>query len=356
MPTLSHSIVPLPKSWDEFEDISLSALKIRWSSPSLQRNGRSGQAQYGVDIYGPDELQRNVGVQCKLVTKLAESEIDYETKRAGAFKAKLAAFYFATSLPRDSELQTLVRLKSQERVNRGKFPIGILFWDDIIMDLTRNEQEFKRHYPQIHLETKEHSGNLGPRRLAILDLGFYGQNIKYYLSLFFGEYGQMANEDPLQLRKLCGIIQRSSLILMKQPDASLLSQRVFSLLEYVLPWVMNDNPRPSGWKPANDLASEIQNLCHEIQYSLRGRELTLYALGIELGRWNAFTGMSDNRYANDLQKKVLRLTRRIFLRLPSGSEIRNLFSLYNSRDPLYTSDTPFTLYHLIRDQIVLSGG
>lgn len=32
MPTISSSKVPSPKSWDEFEEITLSAAKLRWNS------------------------------------------------------------------------------------------------------------------------------------------------------------------------------------------------------------------------------------------------------------------------------------------------------------------------------------
>jgi hypothetical protein len=61
MPTLAHMHVPRPKGWDEFQDITLTSLKLRWRSPNLTQNGRSGQPQAGVDIYGPDDLGRFVG-------------------------------------------------------------------------------------------------------------------------------------------------------------------------------------------------------------------------------------------------------------------------------------------------------
>ena len=65
MPTLSNINLPTPKSWDEFEEITLDALRIKWDSPNLQRHGRQGQAQAGVDIFGDDYLSQKAGVQCK---------------------------------------------------------------------------------------------------------------------------------------------------------------------------------------------------------------------------------------------------------------------------------------------------
>ncbi len=40
---------PPPKPRDEFEDIVLAAAKLRFDSPDFFRNGRQGQARYGVD-------------------------------------------------------------------------------------------------------------------------------------------------------------------------------------------------------------------------------------------------------------------------------------------------------------------
>ena len=45
MPTLGSAEIPAPKSWDEFEDITLSAAKLRWKSSDFFRHGRQGQKQ-----------------------------------------------------------------------------------------------------------------------------------------------------------------------------------------------------------------------------------------------------------------------------------------------------------------------
>jgi hypothetical protein len=43
MPTIASSKVPPPKSWDEFEDIVLSAAKLRWKSTDFY-------GKYKVDV------------------------------------------------------------------------------------------------------------------------------------------------------------------------------------------------------------------------------------------------------------------------------------------------------------------
>ena len=52
MPSPTTTKLPIPKSWDEFEDIVADVLKLRWKNPHVTRNGRSGQRQHGVDICG----------------------------------------------------------------------------------------------------------------------------------------------------------------------------------------------------------------------------------------------------------------------------------------------------------------
>ena len=64
---LTTSVLFVPTSWDEFEDIARDVYSRIWRDPHAQRHGRTGQPQHGVDIYGrPHGLAgRYVGVQCK---------------------------------------------------------------------------------------------------------------------------------------------------------------------------------------------------------------------------------------------------------------------------------------------------
>jgi hypothetical protein len=61
VPTIASSNVPIPKSWDEFEDITLAAAKLRWNSSDWAARPE----QDGVDIWGHDDDNRHIGVQCK---------------------------------------------------------------------------------------------------------------------------------------------------------------------------------------------------------------------------------------------------------------------------------------------------
>ena len=45
MPSPATTDLPIPKSWDEFEDICADLLKHRWGDPYVTRHGRPGQKQ-----------------------------------------------------------------------------------------------------------------------------------------------------------------------------------------------------------------------------------------------------------------------------------------------------------------------
>jgi hypothetical protein len=72
-----------------------------------------------------------------------------EITKAEAFVPPLDALYFATTAKRDANIQKLVREISDSRRKESKFSVDILFWDDIVQDLTRDESEFFKHYPQL---------------------------------------------------------------------------------------------------------------------------------------------------------------------------------------------------------------
>lgn len=149
MPTIAGSNIPPPKSWDEFEDIVLSAAKLRWKSTDFFRNGRQGQRQDGVDVFGNSNEGMMIGIQCKnTIHRLSEDVVCSEIKKAESFEPTLGALYIATTSSRDAALQESIRKISKERRIAGKFFVEILFWEDIECALALDEREFFKHYPQ----------------------------------------------------------------------------------------------------------------------------------------------------------------------------------------------------------------
>ena len=161
MPTLLKMRVPPPTDWSEFEDITRSSVKVKWRSSDMQRNGRNGQKQHGVDVFGHDDLSRFVGIQCrnKDDTSVKMKEILEAVSAAERYPVPLLAFYYATTLSRDAKLQAEVLTVSEKRVKDGKFPVGILFWEDLYEELVGDTAEFAKHYPQLVPSQQAVSGN-----------------------------------------------------------------------------------------------------------------------------------------------------------------------------------------------------
>lgn len=149
MPTLANARYPKPTSWDEFEDICLSSFKTRWQSFNLQRHGRQGQAQLGVDIYGEDNLSRPVGIQCKnTIHGISDALVAMEITEAEKFRPALQSLFIATTADTDKTLQAHVRSLSATRAAAGKFTVDIVFWNAIEHDLSGDPREVGKHYPQ----------------------------------------------------------------------------------------------------------------------------------------------------------------------------------------------------------------
>lgn len=203
--------------------MTLAALAQRWQSPNLQRNGRKGQKQAGVDIYGVDEIGRPVAIQCKNFAKAPKlALIHKEIANAEAFKGRLVTLFIATSADHDSMLQQEVRLLSEARVASGKFAVAMIFWDEIVDGLQLNPQVIRNFYPQIHLPAPNHVNK--ERLLAALELGYYGPFLWDYIKLIYGEAGWMAQEDTDQVEVILRIVERRVIQLLDEADSAVIAK------------------------------------------------------------------------------------------------------------------------------------
>ncbi|MHC2003293.1 hypothetical protein ACYQR9_23055 [Methylobacterium sp. CM6241] len=164
MEFIDKQIAP-PKSWEKFEELICSLFAKIWSDPLAQKNGRVGQKQHGVDVYGrPTYANRLVhGVQCKgkdrnYGAKATPAEFDAELAKADTFKPSLAHWCFATTASTDAKLQRHVREISERRERDGRFPVEVIGWETIQLLLSGHSDVIEQFYP-------EHAGHL----LEIID-------------------------------------------------------------------------------------------------------------------------------------------------------------------------------------------
>lgn len=172
--------LPKPENWQDFESLCKKLWGELWEIPDrIKKNGRLGQPQNGVDIYGiPKNKTQYWGVQCKgkdeyIHAKLTEREVDQEIEKAKKFNPGLEAFIIATTSNKDAKIEEYVRLKDIEnRKNKG-FGIILFCWEDIV-DLIEdnrstfqfyvNDKQFIEKYGfDIAFDNDEHETTLKPK-------------------------------------------------------------------------------------------------------------------------------------------------------------------------------------------------
>jgi hypothetical protein len=165
--------IPAPKNWDKFEDLTRALFAAVWENPLIQRHGRAGQAQYGVDIFGsPKELpSRTFGVQCKGKDQLygaaaTADEFDAELAKAERFSPQLGLWVFATTAPNDGALQRHVAAVSERRVKAGQFAVRVLGWESIVSLISSHPKVVEEFYPERSSAIQQLLGALAEKTAA----------------------------------------------------------------------------------------------------------------------------------------------------------------------------------------------
>jgi hypothetical protein len=151
MPTVSRSLYPPPKDWDEFEEMCTDVFSAEWADRNATRYGRQGQRQNGVDIYGKPSPGGYAGVQCKgrrswPPRPLKTTEMDKEVKKALKFRPALAEFTFVTTAADDARIQDHARLITERHAANGLFSVHIVGWDEFVRRLTKHQNLIDKHY------------------------------------------------------------------------------------------------------------------------------------------------------------------------------------------------------------------
>lgn len=142
-----------PANWQDFESLCKKLWGEIWSCPEIQKNGRLGQDQSGVDIFGiPINEDSYYGIQCKGKSEyndeeythpqFTEQEISDEILKAKNFKPSLKKFYLATTALNDSKIQTYIREKNIEHKKQNLFEVHLFCWETIVDLIDENKQAY----------------------------------------------------------------------------------------------------------------------------------------------------------------------------------------------------------------------
>ncbi len=132
-------MLPPPNNPEAFESLCLTLWRDIWQDPNAQKNGRNGQPQAGVDVFGQSQ-SKWVGVQCKqkdglLWSELTVKELEAEVQKATEFVPPLSAFILATSGPADEKVQQRAREFTEQHQRDGRFSVTVWSWREIWQEL-----------------------------------------------------------------------------------------------------------------------------------------------------------------------------------------------------------------------------
>ena len=344
--------IPPPKSWEEFEEITLDSCKIRWENPDLQMHGRKGQAQNGVDIFGANHIFQNVGIQCKNYdTQLTLSLVQKEVEKAKSFEPKINMFYLATTNNTDASLQTEVRLLSQQRTSKGEFPIMILFWNDITQELVKKKETFSKHYPDLHIQNSDFNPTKSIRLHSILDMVYNALTLDFHNELIFGEIGEMAGEDPLQIQSSLLTIKYSASNVLNIEDYSKVSMLIDDYNKYLFP--KNERNDEFNWNKANLISNEFIGIINGVQYNLEPKEIAVYTIGKTLSLWTIWETKSlDDAWPEESWTTLKQLIKTVEI-VSLDEEIILLQKEYIEGDHWVKLRHPHKVYNVIRRHLIL---
>jgi hypothetical protein len=144
----------IPRNWQDFEVLCHKLWSYIWSDPNAERNGRQGQPQHGVDVFGkPAYKDYLAGVQCKdkdsrLGSKLSIKELEAECVKAHSFKPTIQEFTMATTAARDGSIQ--LHARSLNEINLFPFKVHVWAWDEIEEEIRCRPILLKAYYPDVY--------------------------------------------------------------------------------------------------------------------------------------------------------------------------------------------------------------
>lgn len=142
-----HFNLPSPNSWEAFEELISDLFQRQYFYTSIQRYGRRGQRQFGVDIVGviKDGI---LGIQCKHVDKseISISDVDEILEKSESFQPKLDKFFIATSSTKNTIVQSHILELKESRLKQNLYSVDILFWEDICNSIWKYSDLILKHF------------------------------------------------------------------------------------------------------------------------------------------------------------------------------------------------------------------
>jgi tetratricopeptide (TPR) repeat protein len=159
-----------PASWEKFEDACADLFARIWDYPELERYGRQGQRQDGIDIYGKDKGD-DAGVQCKEKcnwppTELTIRQVDEAVEEAKKFRPQLKKLFIATTAPNDARMTDHANAVSARHAASGLFQLHVYGWGELSRRFHDYPDLVRKHFDQVVLRKIEQDIENAPNAIA----------------------------------------------------------------------------------------------------------------------------------------------------------------------------------------------
>lgn len=160
---VDHSSVqiPPPSNWQDFEHCTRILFECLLGDPNTQLNGRTGQSQCGVDVFGQRLTDEGhwVGVQCKGKDSgyggfVSESELRKEVNKAKSFEPPIKEFILVTTARNDVSIQQVARILTDELQQQDQsFTVSVWGWEEIQSRIVAHPDALAAFHPDQTLYT-----------------------------------------------------------------------------------------------------------------------------------------------------------------------------------------------------------
>jgi hypothetical protein len=176
--------LPAPADWQAFERLTRDLFSAHWNDRRAQANGRSGQPQAGVDVFGINSKTGLLeGVQCKgkdarYGHSVTADELKDEVNRALTFTPPLSHYYLVTSGVADVRVQAEARRINEAHKKAGRFGVDVYSWDQLLAILQDHPKVARTHFRALHLALSEI--HACAELIAIRHLTFQNGNAQFH--------------------------------------------------------------------------------------------------------------------------------------------------------------------------------
>jgi tetratricopeptide (TPR) repeat protein len=123
-----------PDNEADFELLCLRYLRHEWKCPGLQRFGKRGERQFGIDLIDPTGSQPIRAAQCKhheMDKTIPFHEVEAEVEKAKQYPIPLQEYFLLTTARKTADLQTKLHALNLTHRQQGLFIVTVLTWQDI---------------------------------------------------------------------------------------------------------------------------------------------------------------------------------------------------------------------------------